>query len=158
MHAAMVHLNLTNLLHQACDEEPDPVLTPSETYQKLIRNGTEKVRLSEMAKRIAGVMLVPYPPGIPVRMPGERMGGPDSPIIKLMLALEKFGKQFPGFEREVHGIEVDADGEYWMRSIIESSEPRTNGKKAGSPARNTRRRKRKTKSPAGPISATGPIS
>ena len=79
MHAAMGQLNLTNLLHQACDVDPDPVLTPAETYQKLIRNGTEKVAFSEMAGRLAGVMLVPYPPGIPVRMPGERMGDATAP-------------------------------------------------------------------------------
>ena len=51
---------------------------------------------------------MPYPPGIPVRMPGERMGDADRPVIRLILALEKFGKRFPGFEREVHGIELDA--------------------------------------------------
>jgi arginine decarboxylase len=143
MHAAMGQLDLTNLLHQACDVDPDPVLTPAQTYQKLIRNGTEKVRISEMAGRLAGVMLVPYPPGIPVRMPGERLGNADSPIIRLLLALEKFGKQFPGFEREVHGIEIGADGEYWMRSIIESTVPPANGKKAASPARNIKRRRKK---------------
>ena len=140
MHAAMGELNLTGLLHQACDVDPEPVLTPAQTYQKLVRNGTEKVRISEMARRLAGVMLVPYPPGIPVRMPGERMGDVDSPTIRLLLALEKFGKQFPGFEREVHGIEVDAEGDYWMRSVIES-EPR--GKNGATPARNVKRRPRK---------------
>jgi arginine decarboxylase len=143
MHAAMRQLDLTNLLHQACDVDPDPVLTPAETYQKLIRNGTEKVRMSEMAGRLAGVMLVPYPPGIPVRMPGERLGGPDNPILRLLWALEKFGKQFPGFEREVHGIEVDADGEYWMRSVIESSAPLEPEKKTASPARNVKRKRKK---------------
>ena len=65
-------------------------------------------------------MLVPYPPGIPMSMPGERLGGPDTPVIKLILAMEEFGKRFPGFEREVHGIEVDADGNYWMRAVIET--------------------------------------
>ncbi len=45
----------------------------------------------------------------------------DSPVIRLILALEEFGKRFPGFEREVHGIEVDADGDYWMRAVIEPS-------------------------------------
>jgi arginine decarboxylase len=149
MHAAMKQLDLTNLLHQACDVDPDPVLTPAETYQKLVRNGTEKVRMSEMAGRLAGVMLVPYPPGIPVRMPGERLGGPDNPILRLLLALERFGKQFPGFEREVHGIEVDADGEYWMRSVIESPAPPTTEKEAASPARNVKR-KRKKAAPASP--------
>ena len=140
MHAAMGELNLTGLLHQACDVDPEPVLTPAQTYQKLIRNGTEKVRISEMARRLAGVMIVPYPPGIPVRMPGERLGDVDSPTIRLLLALEKFGKQFPGFEREVHGIEVDAEGDYWMRSVIET-EPR--GKNGAIPGRNVKRRPRK---------------
>ncbi len=121
MHAAMKELNLPGLLHAACDTEPNPVLTPAQTYQKLIRNGTEKVKLTEMAGRIPAVMLVPYPPGIPICMPGERLGDLESPTIKLLLALEQFGKRFPGFEREVHGIEVDPQGEYWTRGVIEST-------------------------------------
>jgi arginine decarboxylase len=124
MHAAMVQLNLSGLVNDACDEDFDPVLTPAQTYQKLLRNETEKIRFSEMAGRIAAVMLVPYPPGIPMSMPGERLGSAESPVIKLILAMEEFGKRFPGFEREVHGIEADAEGNYWMRAVIE-----TNGKK-----------------------------
>jgi arginine decarboxylase len=144
MHAAMRDLELTDLLHLACDVDPDPVLTPAETYQKLIRNGTEKVRVSDMAQRLAGVMLVPYPPGIPVRMPGERLGDANSPTIRLLLALEKFGKQFPGFEREVHGIEVDAEGDYWMRSVIEASDvPKPEVKNGASPKRNSKRKVKK---------------
>ncbi len=142
MHAAMRELNLTNLLHLACDVDPDPVLTPAETYQKLVRNGTEKVRMSEMAGRVAGVMLVPYPPGIPVRMPGERLGDADSPTIGLILALEKFGKQFPGFEREVHGVEVDAEGNYWMRSVIEKV-TKGNGRNGGSAKKKIRLKPKK---------------
>src|SRR5277367_6139744 len=120
MHAAMIELNLTTLLHEACDVDPDPVLTPADTYQRLLRNGTEKIKFSEAAGRVTGVMLVPYPPGIPVRMPGERLGGPDSPTIQLILALQEFGKRFPGFEREVHGIEIDANGDYWVRAVIDA--------------------------------------
>ena len=66
MHAAMVQLNLSGLVNDACDEDFDPVLTPAQTYQKLLRNETEKIRFTEMAGRIAAVMLVPYPPGIPM--------------------------------------------------------------------------------------------
>ncbi len=128
MHAAMVQMNIPALVGEACDVDTQPVLTPAQTYQKLLRNGTEKVKFTEMANRIAGVMLVPYPPGIPVSMPGERLGSADSPVIKLILATQEFGKRFPGFEREVHGIEVDANGDYWMRSVIESTGRRSNGK------------------------------
>src|SRR5277367_2001350 len=130
MHAAMVQLNLSGLVNDACDEDFDPVLTPAQTYQKLLRNETEKIRFSEMAGRIAAVMLVPYPPGIPMSMPGERLGSAESPVIKLILAVEEFGKRFPGFEREVHGIEVDAEGNYWMRAVIETTET-TEKKKNG---------------------------
>ena len=120
MHAAMIELKLVSLVEEACEVDPEQVLTPSETYQKMLRNGTEKVKFSEMANRIAGVMLVPYPPGIPLSMPGERLGAIDSPVMRLILAFEEFGKRFPGFEREVHGIEVDAQGDYWMRSVTEA--------------------------------------
>jgi arginine decarboxylase len=141
MHAAMQQLNLSGLVNAACDEDFDPVLTPSQTYQKLLTNSTEKVKFAEMAGRIAAVMLVPYPPGIPMSMPGERLGGPDSPVIRLILAMEEFGKRFPGFERETHGIEIDEHGEYWMRAVIEK--PNGNGKKNG--------RKQKPPSSAPPV-------
>jgi arginine decarboxylase len=134
MHAAMIELNLAGLVNDACDEDFDPVLTPAQTYQKLVRNGTEKTRFSEMAGRIAAVMLVPYPPGIPMSMPGERFGAPDSPVMRLILAMEEFGKRFPGFEREVHGIEVDGDGNYWMRSVIEEQGKRKRNSKQRPPS------------------------
>ena len=119
MHGAMVEMNLAGLVNAACDEDFDPVLTPAQTYQKLVRGETERIPFTEMPGRIAAVMLVPYPPGIPMSMPGERLGSPESPVIRLILAMETFGKRFPGFEREVHGIEVDSDGKYWMRAVIE---------------------------------------
>src|SRR5271154_2994280 len=127
MHAPKGQLNRSGLVNDACDEDFDPILSPAQTYQKLLRHETEKIRFSEMAGRIAAVMLVPSPPGIPMSMPGERLGGSESPVIKLILAMEEFGKRFPGFEREVHGIEADADGNYWMRAVIETPGKKKNG-------------------------------
>jgi len=130
-------------VNAACDEDFDPVLTPAQTYQKLVRHETERIRFKEMAGRIAAVMLVPYPPGIPMSMPGERLGGTESPVIKLILAMEQFGKRFPGFEREVHGIEVDSEGNYWMRAVIEEPEKKKRRKAkekvAGEPLGNAAR-------------------
>jgi arginine decarboxylase len=131
----MIELKLVSLVEEACEVDPEQVLTPAETYQKLLRNGTEKVKFSEMANHITGVMLVPYPPGIPLSMPGERLGAIDSPVMRLILAFEDFGKRFPGFEREVHGIEVDAQGDYWMRSVTEAPhETKRNGKQKQPPS------------------------
>src|SRR3984957_17298894 len=125
MHAAMIELDLPGLVNAACDEDFDPILTPAQTYQKLVRRETESIRFKEMAGRIAAFMLVPYPPGIPMSMPGERLGSSESPVIRLILAMEQFGKRFPGFEREVHGIEVDGEGNYWMRAVIEEHQTKS---------------------------------
>jgi arginine decarboxylase len=160
MHAAMIELRLSALEGEACELDTQEVLTPAQTYQKLLRNGTEKVKFTEMAGRIAGVMLVPYPPGIPVCMPGERLGGQDSPVIKLILALEEFGKRFPGFEREVHGIEVDAQGDYWMRAVIEatgSNGKRTNGKNRPPSSAPPIKRKRKAGTRSGAKDELRPV-
>ncbi len=147
MHAAMVQLNLSGLVNDACDEDFDPILTPAQTYQKLLRHETEKIRFTEMAGRIAAVMLVPYPPGIPMSMPGERLGSAESPVIKLILAMEEFGKRFPGFEREVHGIEVDAEGNYWMRAVIETPRSPTKRRTAMATATATENNVRPTPRP-----------
>ncbi len=148
MNTAMKQMNLAGLVNEACDEDFDPVLTPAQTYQKLLRNGTERIRFNEMAGRITAVMLVPYPPGIPMSMPGERLGGPESPVIRLILAMEEFGKRFPGFEREVHGIEVDLHGDYWMRSVIESPGARKNGNSKHRPPNSAPPVKKRKRSPS----------
>ena len=45
--------------------------------------------------------------------------------------MEEFGKRFPpASNARVHGIEVDGDGNYWMRAVIEeqAGKKRKNGK------------------------------
>jgi arginine decarboxylase len=159
MHSVMQELNLSGLVNAAADEDFDPVLTPGQTYQKLLRGETEKVRFAEMAGRIAAVMLVPYPPGIPMSMPGERLGGPESPVIKLIIAMEEFGKRFPGFERETHGVEVDENGNYWMRAVIETPNGKKNGRKQKGPssAPPVKRRKKNLPGDDGPPPVGTPV-
>ena len=87
MHAAMGELNLPNLLQEACDVEPEPVMTPAETYQKLIRNGTEKVRAAEMAGRMAARDAGSLPAGNSDAHAGRAAGRCDSPTIRFLLAI-----------------------------------------------------------------------
>lgn len=65
MHKAMIELDLAGLVNAACDEDFDPVLTPAQTYQKLVRHETERIPFKDMPGRIAAVMLVPYPQAFP---------------------------------------------------------------------------------------------
>lgn len=117
MHEEMRRLDLPGLLNKACDTIPETVLSSAETYQKLVRGKTEKVKVEEAENRVSGHLLVPYPPGIPILMPGERLGTKDSPHIKFLLNLQEFSQIFPGFGHEIHGIEVDEEGIFWMRCV-----------------------------------------
>jgi len=52
-------------------------------------------------------MVVPYPPGIPVVMPGEKFGPETQRILEYLAYCEDFDTRFPGFENEVHGVMVE---------------------------------------------------
>ncbi|MNV92784.1 Biodegradative arginine decarboxylase [compost metagenome] len=67
--------------------------------------------LARAANRVTGVGIMPYPPGIPIVMPGENLGALDGPWLSYILALQDWGNSFPGFEKEVSGAE-HKDGGY----------------------------------------------
>lgn len=93
-------------------------MTPADAYQKTVRGETEFVPLHDFADRVAASMLVPYPPGIPVLMPGERVPSDNNSILCYLSALQEFDQSFPGFEHEIHGVVVDDNGQYTVRAII----------------------------------------
>ena len=62
-------------------------------------------------------MVVPYPPGIPILMPGESTGAADGPLLQYLSALEAFDKRFPGFEHDIHGVARDANGNYAIECL-----------------------------------------
>src|SRR5690606_7936059 len=87
-------------------------LRPADAYQMMLRGQVEMVPIDQLSGRISAVMLVPYPPGIPVIMPGDRFS-PDSSAIAdyLQIALGQ-DREFHGFERDIHGLRpvVQEDG------------------------------------------------
>ena len=92
-------------------ELPEPVITPAEAYNHLVRGEIERVDIDQLSGRVAGTMLVPYPPGIPTIMPGERFGASDEPIIQSLRIAREQNARFPGFESDVHGLIIDNNGD-----------------------------------------------
>ena len=62
-------------------------MTPSAAYQHLVRDEIEHVPLEELADRVLATSVVPYPPGIPMLMPGEATGPDDGPYLGYLRAL-----------------------------------------------------------------------
>jgi arginine decarboxylase len=95
---------------------PVPVMTPADAYSKLVHNEIEAVALENLAGRVIATAVVPYPPGIPMLMPGELAGPDDGPFIGYLRGLQDWGKRFPGFGHDTHGVE-DRDGRYFVQCL-----------------------------------------
>ncbi|MOA27853.1 Lysine decarboxylase, constitutive [compost metagenome] len=91
---------------------PEVAMRPADAYSQLVRGEVEPVPIDRLEGRIAAVMLVPYPPGIPLIMPGERFTSETRSIIDYLQFARTFDQQFPGFDADVHGLQKQEDGQY----------------------------------------------
>lgn len=116
MFKAMKDLGTTRALSAAFSVLPVPDMTPVEAYEQLVKNNVEALTLDEMAGRTVATGVVPYPPGIPMLMPGENAGPADGPLLGYLKALQAFDSQFPGFAHDTHGVDIE-DGIYKVLCI-----------------------------------------
>jgi arginine decarboxylase len=61
----------------------------------------ERVPIDELEGRVTAVLLTPYPPGIPLLIPGERF---NKTIVRYLKFAREFNERFPGFETDIHGL------------------------------------------------------
>ncbi|WP_249019175.1 Orn/Lys/Arg decarboxylase N-terminal domain-containing protein [Conexibacter sp. S30A1] len=112
LHAEMRAAAVTELQGAMYAELPEPATTPALAFEQLVAGSATLARISELPGQVSAAMLVPYPPGIPVVMPGERFGDAGSAVIRYLAASEALDARFPGFQSEIHGIEIQTDGSY----------------------------------------------
>ncbi len=103
-------------LQGAFSSLPTMEMTPADAYRRLVRSEVERVPLDDVAHRVLATSVVPYPPGIPMMMPGENAGPADGPHIGYLKALRDWDRRFPGFGHETHGVEVDG-GEQFLQCL-----------------------------------------
>jgi len=89
-----------------------PAMKPSDAYAKMAHREVERVDIDQLEGRVTGVLLTPYPPGIPLLIPGERF---NRQIVDYLRFARDFNASFPGFETDVHGLvrSVDETGKAW---------------------------------------------
>ncbi len=113
-------------LQGAFSSLPALKMTPADAYRSLVRNEVERVKLDEVAQRVVATSVVPYPPGIPMMMPGENAGAADGPHIGYLKALRDWDRRFPGFGHETHGVEVK-EGEQYLYCLKQPAATRSDG-------------------------------
>ena len=116
MFATLKETRQTHWLAEAFSTLPDAVMTPSAAYQHLVRDNIEHVPLEKLANRVLATSVVPYPPGIPMLMPGEATGPADGPYLGYLKALASWDARFPGFGHDTHGVE-NRDGVHYVQCL-----------------------------------------
>ncbi len=118
MFQTMAELKTTETMGAAFSFLPHPDKSPVEAFESLVRGDVEPLPLDAMTGRTVATGVVPYPPGIPLLMPGENAGDADGPALTYLKALEKFDSYFPGFTHDTHGVDVK-NGRYEILCLKE---------------------------------------
>jgi arginine decarboxylase len=84
--------------------EMAPAMKPTDAFAKMAHREIERVEIDHLAGRITAVLLTPYPPGIPLLIPGERF---NPTIVRYLQFAREFNEKFPGFETDIHGLVAD---------------------------------------------------
>jgi arginine decarboxylase len=78
-----------------------PAMKPSDAFAKMAHREIDRVSIEELEGRVTAILLTPYPPGIPLLIPGERF---NKTIVDYLKFVREFNEKLPGFETDVHGL------------------------------------------------------
>ena len=95
----------------------EPAMKPSDAFAKMAHGKIDRVSIDDLEGRITSVLLTPYPPGIPLLIPGERF---NKTIVDYLKFARDFNLKFPGFETDIHGLVSDrteGDARYYVDCV-----------------------------------------
>lgn len=117
IHKLIVEHDLPNIMFHAFETLPKMVMTPFEAFQRELNGEVEEVRIQDMQDKVNANMILPYPPGVPLVMPGEMLTADNRAVLDFMLMLCEIGEHFPGFETDIHGAYRQPDGSYTVKVL-----------------------------------------
>ena len=91
-----------------------PAMTPADAWSKMAHRQVERVSIDDLEDRVTAMLVTPYPPGIPLLIPGERY---NKTIVSYLKFVREFNRRFVGFETDVHGLvreNVDGQDAYFV--------------------------------------------
>lgn len=117
IHKLIVEHDLPNMMFHAFETLPKMVMTPFDAFQRELNGEVEEVRIQDMQDKVNANMILPYPPGVPLVMPGEMLTADNRAVLDFMLMLCEIGEHFLGFETDIHGAYRQPDGSYTVKVL-----------------------------------------
>ena len=101
IHAMYQSHDVARLTTEMYLSDMQPAMKPSDAFAKMAHREIDRVAIDELEGRVTAILLTPYPPGIPLLIPGERF---NKTIVDYLRFARDFNEKFPGFETDVHGL------------------------------------------------------
>ncbi|MGB9098782.1 lysine decarboxylase LdcC [Erwinia sp.] len=117
IHRLIREHDLPRLMLQAFATLPEMKMTPHQMFQQQVKGNVETVEIAQLVGRVSANMILPYPPGVPVVMPGEMITDESRAVLDFLLMLCTIGKHYPGFETDIHGAKLTEEGQYLVRVL-----------------------------------------
>jgi arginine decarboxylase len=95
----------------------EPAMKPSEAFALMAHRDIERMDIDQLEGRVTAMLVTPYPPGIPLLIPGERF---NATIVRYLQFARDFNGKFPGFETDIHGLvkgEIDGKVRYYVDCV-----------------------------------------
>ncbi len=114
IHETYVKHDVARLVTEMYLSDLHPAMKPSDAFARIAHRDTERVAIEELEGRITTSLLTPYPPGIPLLIPGERF---NKKIVDYLRFARAFNAKYPGFDTDVHGLVENEDGTYYVDCV-----------------------------------------
>ncbi len=101
LHEAYRANDVARLTTEMYLSDMQPAMKPSDAFARMAHREIERVDIDQLEGRITCALLTPYPPGIPLLIPGERF---NKTIVQYLQFARRFNEEFPGFETDIHGL------------------------------------------------------
>ncbi|MDR0260156.1 MAG: lysine decarboxylase, partial [Comamonas sp.] len=124
VHELYAKYDIARLTTEMYLSDLQPAMKPSDAYAHIAQRKTERVEIDHLVGRTTVGLVTPYPPGIPLLIPGEVF---NKKIVDYLLFAREFAKECPGFETDIHGL-VELEGEdgeihYYADCVVEAKKP-----------------------------------
>tara|TARA_Y100000815_G_scaffold252759_1_gene257391 strand:- start:131 stop:661 length:531 start_codon:yes stop_codon:yes gene_type:complete len=109
VHKLYAKYNVAVLTTEMYLSDLTPAMKPNDAFACIARRTTERVAIDDLEGRITTSLVTPYPPGIPLLIPGEVF---NRKIVEYLQFNREFEQECPGFENDIHGLvhETGSDG------------------------------------------------
>ncbi|MDI6098749.1 arginine/lysine/ornithine decarboxylase [Actinoplanes sp. NEAU-A12] len=107
LHATYRDADLAELTTAIYTEPVEQVTLPADAWTAMAAGRVEHVPVEKLAGRTTAVLLTPYPPGIPLLVPGERIS---ETIVRFLRHEQVLAQRWPGFTGITHGVAEENGG------------------------------------------------